>query len=188
MDLSVTDFGQPFRAVDIKMKRAQHHLAELEATVQAYIATEPAKFETIVSGLIFRFEFNIRGAPDAVSAIMGDIIHNLRTSLDLLACELCHDERASFPFSKREETLDATIKSTRFDKAGDAAVKLLRECKPYIGGNVALRAIHDLDIQDKHRGIIAAPISAATPVIDTWTGAIVGDPTKASALRLVFPA
>jgi hypothetical protein len=186
MDLSVTDFGKPFRAVDIKIRRARQHLAELEATVEAYIATEPAKFETTVSKPKVQYVFSVTGVPDVVSAIIGDIVHNLRTSLDLLACELCHDEEAAFPFAKREETLEETIRATRFYKAGDEAVRLVREIKPYVGGDIALRAIHDYDIQDKHRAIILSPISAATPVLDTWTWQIVGDPNKASDLKLVF--
>ncbi len=64
------------------------------------------------------------------------------------------DKDVYFPFSDSKESLDDAIKRRSFHKAGPDAVALLREFAPYRGGNVALRAIHDLDIQDKHTGIL----------------------------------
>jgi hypothetical protein len=84
------------------------------------------------------------------------------------------------------------IKRRGFDKAGAAAVKLMTELQPYRGGNVALRAIHDLNIRDKHKMLIVNPVSFSSPVIDTRAPgggfAIVGDPTKPSETKLLFPA
>jgi hypothetical protein len=61
-----------------------------------------------------------------------------------------------FPFCESKEDLPEMIKRRSFHKAGEAAVALLHEFAPYRGGNIALRAIHDLDIQDKHTSIIVA--------------------------------
>jgi hypothetical protein len=80
-----------------------------------------------------------------------------------------------------------------FDRAGAGAVTLLRNLKPYKGGNAALRVIHDLDIQDKHRALIPQVMCAASPIVRLWDDdhsynpTIIGDPATASELKLVFP-
>jgi hypothetical protein len=56
------------------------------------------------------------------------------------------------------------IRVRDFHRAGDQAVELLRGLKPYHGGNAALRAIHDLDIQDKHTSLIVAITMASFPI------------------------
>jgi hypothetical protein len=87
--------------------------------------------------------------------------------------------------------MDRMIKSRGFDKAGPEAVQLMKELKPYSGGNAALRAIHDLNIRDKHKMLIVHPIRAASPIIDTQAPgggiAFVGDPNKPSSIDVSFP-
>jgi hypothetical protein len=41
-------------------------------------------------------------------------------------------------------------------RAAPELVDLIRSLKPFTGGNISLRTVHDLDIQDKHTGIIPA--------------------------------
>ncbi len=55
-------------------------------------------------------------------------------------------------------------------RASPEAVRLLRSLKPYAGGNEALRAIHDLDIQDKHKEPIAILSAVTTPPFKLWLG------------------
>ena len=79
--------------------------------------------------------------------------------LDLMAAELCRaqgesDDGVYFPFAGDEADLDYMVRKRHFDRAGSAAIKLLKETKPYKSGNVALRAIHDLNVQDKHRALL----------------------------------
>jgi hypothetical protein len=133
--------------------------------------------------------------PVEASAIVGDIFHNLRSALDLMACEMCGppgkpDPDVRFPFCADESEMDRMIKSRGFDKAGDAAVRLMKEIKPYASGNAALRAIHDLNIRDKHKMLIVNPMRASSPVIDTQAPgggiAFVGDPNK-SSVEVSFP-
>jgi len=56
------------------------------------------------------------------------------------------------------------IKEKHFDRAGPIAVELLRRLKPYADGNTSLRAIHDLDLQDKHHKLIPVGQSYFSPV------------------------
>jgi hypothetical protein len=103
----------------------------------------------------------IAGPPEDFGAVVGDVVHNLRAALDLMACDLVRagngdPKNVYFPFCDRPEDLDKVLKDKNFNRAGAKAIALLKELKPYRGGNVALRAIHDLDIQDKHKSLIPA--------------------------------
>ncbi len=81
------------------------------------------------------------------------------------------------------------IAKRHFDRAGTAAVQLLKELKPYKGGNVALRAIHDLNVRDKHRTLIVHAVSSISPRMQMTPAGLmpVGEPTKPSEVKLVFP-
>ena len=152
--------GEPFGASYLKIARARRHLQELESLVNAYLANEPADIASSIEGnkVVWNVK-KLEPVPIAASAIAGDIFHNLRSALDLMACELCGppgkpDPDVRFPFCANESEMDRMIKSRGFDKAGEAAVRLLKEHRPYAGGNAALRAIHDLNIRDKHKMLI----------------------------------
>jgi hypothetical protein len=113
--------------------------------------------------------------PEHLGAIIGDIVHNLRAALDLTACDMiraaegkdANVDRAYFPFCQGAEDLDDMIRARQFHRAGERAVQVLRGLKPYRGGNAALRAIHDLDIQDKHTSPILAKTTVSIPIVRT---------------------
>ncbi len=97
--------------------------------------------------------------PFDLSVIIGDVIHNIRTSLDLLACDLVRlsgesDKNVYFPFCDTPNDLMEMIKKRRLHRAGKDVVEVMLSLRPYKGGNVALRAIHDLDVDDKHKALI----------------------------------
>ncbi len=101
---------------------------------------------------------------------MGDLLHNLRAALDLMACDLVrlnglNANGVHFPFSETPKDLPEMIKRRKFFRAGPEAVELLKKMRPYRGGQEALRAIHDLDIQDKHKELIPQFLSFVGPMI-----------------------
>ena len=75
----------------------------------------------------------------------------------------------------------------------EAGTCLVRALQPYPDGNLLLRAIHDLDIEDQHRALIPGVANIASPVISRWDNDgklgcyVVGNPTAPSELRVVFP-
>jgi hypothetical protein len=219
-----------FSAPLIKIARARKHLAELEAEIGVFLLTEPAHWTDprsrgrIASQALTRLTNRVRaltrhtagvkdGAPESpiqltivlppehLGAIIGDIIHNLRSALDLVACDLVRAaegkdatvERVYFPFCQSAEDLEGMIRTRQFDRAGDRAVQVLCGLKPYRGGNAALRAIHDLDVQDKHTSLILAKTSVAIPIVRTLDNdgtpsiALGGKPPKISKITAVFP-
>lgn len=100
--------------------------------------------------------------PEEHRLIIGDAMHNLRASLDALASELAvihgrNPKNVHFPFADSADTLEARIKSKYFHYCGNEAVNIVRSLKPFRGGNDDLRAIHDVDLVDKHNGLIDKP-------------------------------
>lgn len=151
----------PFRASRIKISRARHHLTELIALEDGHEAFKELDIPdgSTPPGAISLGHMQVTGPPEEYGAIVGDVIHNLRSALDLMAVALVdlnggNTRGVYFPFSINEGELDDQIRLKNFDRAGALAVKQLKEFQPYKGGNIALRAVHDLDIEDKHKQLI----------------------------------
>jgi hypothetical protein len=149
----------PFSASRFKMQRAKKFIREIETDLESYRASNPltVRMDTTQTPPVVALEWT--GINPLLGAIIGDAIHNMRTSLDLMAAELVRlkgfsDHNVYFPFSDNAARLDDAIKSKNFDKAGEDAVNLLRSFEPYKEGNKLLRALHDLDIRDKHRALV----------------------------------
>jgi hypothetical protein len=192
----------PLSAPSTKIQRARKHLAELEVETAKFFATGPVRFNVEVVEVNgtrnIKFNMHVSGGPELIGAIVGDVIHNLRTALDLTACEMVRiaqksDNGVYFPFSESADELDNMIRRRNFDRAGTDAVILLKSLKPYRNGNVALRLIHDLDVQDKHRALIPNLMGFASPIIQMWEDdgtinpRVIGDPNSPSEVKFAFP-
>jgi hypothetical protein len=153
--------NEPFEASKLKIKRATRHTEELREDIRSFMRRKPFVLR-IEDGGSGQHNWTIRvrrQIPKEFSAIIGDVLHNLRAALDLLACDLVrlnggNDKDVYFPFCNSVDDLDETIRKRKIDRAASDVVDLIRSFKPYKGGNVALRAIHDLDIMDKHKALI----------------------------------
>src|SRR5690242_20158048 len=76
----------PFSASGTKIRRARKHLAELGQVVADFIASKPVKFEIEVNkdengNPPFKILMNMGAVPEDLGAIVGDVIHNLRSAL-----------------------------------------------------------------------------------------------------------
>lgn len=101
--------------------------------------------------------------PPLINAAAGSILHDIRTSLDMLAVALAERNGHSAPkdvYFPICEDLRAFLdtrrgggkeKIKRLSTADQAAIEGL---KPYKGGNDLLYALHHLDITSKHRRLI----------------------------------
>jgi hypothetical protein len=136
-----------FSAPATKIRRSRKHLAELEAESVSFTETNAASFDMCLNrtpdGLGINLSYQIQGVPEDFGAIIGDIIHNLRSALDLAACEIVRaaggsDDNVYFPFCKNVHELGGMIKRRNIDRAGPDAVNLIQSLKPYHGGNAAL--------------------------------------------------
>lgn len=157
---------KPFAAPRVKIARAEQHTEELRAEIESYLGRKPMVAAISISEqrvyaltVLWREEM-----PLMLAAIAGDAIHNLRGALDIMANDVVAlggavPDGVYFPFARSAEDLEEMIRR-RFRRASDDAKELIRALQPYPGGNAMLRALHDLDIQDKHLGIIRAQADA----------------------------
>lgn len=154
-----------YEAPRLKIARARRHIEELNREIATFLSRQPMalvveKWKADPGLGTYAWVVRIRETvPAAFAPIVGDAIHNIRASLDLLASDLLRESgvdlsKVYFPFADSEFQLPARIKSRGFHKAGDAAVDLVKKLRPYKGGNIALCAVHNLDIRDKHQSLL----------------------------------
>jgi hypothetical protein len=147
-----------FDAPTRKLQWGRHRTSEFRWLLQQYEHSNPVKQKHTETEIIVERE---KSPPDELALVLGDAIHNLRATLDLLAADLVRRNGGSvkgvyFPFAASASQLDEQIHSKKFHRAGMVAMQQLRRLAPYRGGNEVLRGLHDLDVMDKHQLIIPA--------------------------------
>jgi hypothetical protein len=147
-----------------KLLRSRKFIDELADELETFYRNSPisARYRTENGEHVLNLHHE--GFGPMPGAILGDVVHNLRTSLDQAASEMARlrgqrDKNVYFPFSDSADTLDEQIKRKNFDRCGPQAVGLIKSVKPYPGGHELLRFIHDLDIQDKHTSLLVMGLS-----------------------------
>ena len=164
---STSPFGSPpmhppFAGPELKIRRARHHIRELEVVVGDFIARQPFGLSLWKATNGNKYRVTRREpAPEELPVIIGDAVHNIRSSLDLLVNDLLRitiigKYAAKFPFCRNESEYTEFEKSSFVNKAPDNVRRMLKELRPWQG---KIRAIHELDIMDKHRMIL--PLFAA---------------------------
>lgn len=174
---SMTRMGGP-RA---KVERAKHHVGELQAAVAEFFETHPYEVipenDTEAGQRLYKVS-KVAPPPDSLSLIAGDIVHNLRASLDLLVWQLVEangktpTKSDGFPINESAKAFETGGVAKVKGRISKDAVKVLRAVKPYKGGNDALWRLHHLDIADKHRVLLlvgSAFRSVSPPVPDLAT-------------------
>lgn len=161
-----------FRASYLKLDRANKHMGELQTQVTDYIAAKPFRFaweavpwtdnfakihprDACLIGLVPRVCVAI---PETLAPIIGDVVHNLRSALDIMMFELVSDDvplekrrRVAFPFWEGERGKARAMQCVDFNPE---IASLVNAWEPYPGGRSRLYALHDLWNMDKHRSII----------------------------------
>lgn len=153
------------RIVQLKAKRADDQIRDLEATIRAfldspaYVVSTQKQSET---GNTIHYLSKVSDVDPIIPHLAGEAIHSLRSTLDHLAYQLFlvnrtdpNDEGASisFPIYDPAKTTEASAFG-KIKVLGNEAIELIRAFKPYQGGNNLLWAIHKLDNIDKHRTLL----------------------------------
>jgi len=151
-----------------KIKRSETQIDDLNSRVRAFFDASPyeitSKLDANLKQEIWRFRFS-RAIEDDFPVIVGEIIHNVRSSLDNLMCAVAFAHSGStagtyFPFSKvGAQGLENEIAS-KCKKLPPLAKDMIRVLQPYNGGNQILWLLHELNRTDKH--VKLAPINLAT--------------------------
>jgi len=98
--------------------------------------------------------------PAFIALTVGDAIHNLRAALDHVIWAMIGDKARNawsvqFPFARSQADLEDAIQKREIALAGQRVVDVIRQLKPFDGGNRLLYALNKLDVEDKHKLISA---------------------------------
>lgn len=179
-----------FVASILKHKRASAHAEDLKDRIVRYLKGNPFGHEiredpdTEEQFVLLRLTTRI---PDEWPCIVGDIIHNLRSSLDVLATDLARRNGANskkkvsetyFPIAADRRSFDQKLKRQARHLAQEDR-RILHELRPYGDGNL-LWKLHRLSVHDKHGAIavvacgvkdglyMTMPIARTGPTEFTW--------------------
>ena len=156
-----------FRESKEKVKRAVKHINDLDAMLSDFSDSDfyslhiDKDVNTGTNHLrleIDKFPFPV----NAAALIIGDALHNLRSSLDLLYyatvinCGGTPSKWTRFPIRDTREELMGVLNSALKQKqiTMDVHDFILDAIKPYEAGNYPLWAADDLNIRDKHQLLI----------------------------------
>ena len=160
----------------LKFNRAQEHLRDLKDEIGRYTDRHPYVAERIPpskkDGGVWSYVLRVTEQPDSRIAILaGDVVHNLRTSLDHLYVALTGDKGRGFPIlddDPWERDANGRLLANRrkarvgfaatIDGAKPRAKTIIKQLQPYSAGpdwyNHSLGAMRRLDNADKHRNLI----------------------------------
>lgn len=151
-----------------KIRRAEKHLADLRSEIAAHSEANPY---TVVCerhperGLLYRVKPWPPPIPESVPLIFGDLVHNLRSGLDIMICDLVRNHRpedlgdwTGFPVVTHAKSLPSQVGS-KVKGSRNAVQKAVMGHKPYKGGNPSLWQLHRLNILDKHRLILTTVLA-----------------------------
>lgn len=154
--------SDPFYGPKLKVHRAQQHIDELARLFEAYRTQNPdGVARSIDSATGSEIQKVGGGFPEHTPTIMGDAIHNLRSSLDHAFCILVTanghtpNKYTAFPFRDDEIALAGVFKGIRAQghaPSADVENIIVKEIKPLKG--TRFYGLHDLDIADKHRTLL----------------------------------
>jgi hypothetical protein len=152
--------------IRVKLERAKKHLAEFEAEASKFRATYsyvvgPKKNDKTGKRRIDILPVKVPVASFTLVAIAGDVIQNLRTSLDHLAYQLAlvgspgvePGRKVGFPICASAE-IYRSAKLRKLEGMRADAIKAIDNIRPYKGGNDALWKLHNFNNVDKHQALL----------------------------------
>jgi hypothetical protein len=131
----------------LKVRRAGKHLNELERKVRAFLDRHPERFTTQLDPYDFNYVFYDiapnRAPPGTFGPVFGDVVHNLRSTLDHIAWNLALLNLRDTGREPYHETAFPLIRNFT-DRSIDRFWRLTQDVLP--------DAIHDIiDLQPAHR-------------------------------------
>jgi hypothetical protein len=148
----------------LKIERAYSHILDVQHAIQAYLGRHPYILVVDLNADKSKRLVKARRVHELnpmVGLIVADAIHNLRSSLDLLAISMARKngiattQGINFPFGRCEDAFESNAAKAEIKAAFGSALEAVKELKPYKGGNDLLWALHDLDRRNKHIDLVS---------------------------------
>lgn len=177
--------SNPFDSPRQKIARANYHIRDLEAKVEAFSDTKPYDYfvEPDTEGVnqLHKIKFTAP-LPSALADAAADAVFNLRAALDhagyaaAVASGKTRPRKATFPFAGSAADLENEIKRRCKDLPPEI-VDLIRALQPHRGGNGLLWALNRLCNINKHEiltqiGVVAGDMIIHEMVIAGGPGAV----------------
>jgi hypothetical protein len=153
------------QSVRLKIERAKEHITYLEGAIGEFRDSHPytlvPKEKPEIGHTALCVE-EVHPVPGRISLIIGDVVHNLRSSLDHLAWQLVEagggmpGRGTYFPISECVKKYTTTVTNGAIEGMPTGACKLIEASQRYVTGDDTLWHIHELDRIDKHRLLITA--------------------------------
>jgi hypothetical protein len=179
----------------MKLKRAYLHLNELQQSMKAFVQSNPYKSwvdpmkpePPYVESFIVRVKEEKRPPREEWGAVIGDVVHNLRSSLDHLIWELTKDFQGGVPPSplpkKKWREIEFPVQRVenrgKFDQALwgidprlKASIEDLQPHKAAEPESEPLWILHDLWNIDKHRHVHLVVMKSLLTDIDYIAGGV----------------
>lgn len=158
-----------FTGARLKVERSYAHFENLKTDAGAFWKRNPHRIvhELDADGGQKHIRVRINEHPPAIwGTIIGDVVHNLRSALDLLATDLARASGHTSNTALKGTYFPVAADRQEFETAGHIRDKIKRlspadrehitALKPYRGGNDLLWKLHQLDILDKHTLLVPA--------------------------------
>lgn len=155
--------SDPFYSSLLKVKNAIDHMHRIDRLLVDYGKRLTISYQCVAGNTSLKRLTFSEPHPVELPLYIGDAVHNLRASLDLMMCDIGRRQlkdsslisKVDFPIADSPEKLEESIRRNPAFKQFDPRIlETVQACRPYKGGNQNLYAIHRLDIEDKHRLIL----------------------------------
>ena len=170
------NFKMDLTGSKLKLSRAKSHLEELLEEIKEYISNSEIQFFEEVddnNDRILKVKLK-QTLPTSYSLVVGDIIANIRSSLDYLAVELSKEingkpKRVYYPFCSSEEEFDVKSRSVFLKNFTREAIHKIKLTEPYKDGDIAFWALNKIRNHDSHNFLLPASSIGAVSLLSNIT-------------------
>jgi hypothetical protein len=161
-----------FEAPFAKTERAKSQIQELDQTIKSFFKSTPYQIVSQVDPEVdeetWRFQLTSK-LPHELALRTGEIFHNLRSALDQMLAETVvrvskrSETGVEFPFGLTINDFETSLRKQK--KLPPDGTTMVRELKPYKGGDPLLWLLHSANRRDKHRmGLVPVNLRTAGKV------------------------
>jgi hypothetical protein len=163
-----------FKQSKLKISRAKYHVSELDRAWTEFRDTVPYDINIVddKSSQESVFLLDVRHpVPDHFSVILGDAIHNLRSALDYLICDLARSagqtrcEQNGFPIKGKAQKFKSGT-TRKLKGISPRAERLVLAIKSIENLNYPLHLLNSLDVLDKHNSLVITTLAVVDINVD----------------------
>lgn len=122
------DADERLAFVRLKVERSEKHLAELQAAIETFLATQPYCVVKKVDPEWVYEMAHVAPVPDCIGAIIGDAVQNLRSALDHLSYQLMSVATRDEPSDRQKRWSHFPIRET--DRKYESTPRPMHSSRP----------------------------------------------------------